>query len=717
MIGQSREPFDAEPGGYNPSHVRALKNVLEEIRRLLVGEAGANEVNLTDLVFHLAETEESPWTVLREGMFALGHDLRLSRHSVQEIVSASSSRTPVVGRHGDGSWVIVLGESEPGQIEVILEAKSLERDYVYEFKTLTLTELCEVLQVQSAKQPLDWGFVIPGFAMAEIKSHKGPAKKSPYSRLISMLKPEAEDLRTIVVFSLYVGVLGLATPIAVELLVNSVAFGGLIQPVVVLAIILFLSLGLGALLKAYQAYVIELLQRRLFVRLVADLSVRLPRVGVNAFGAHYPPEMVNRFFDILTVQKVASKLLLSGIAIVLSASVGLVILAFYHPYLLAFDIVLVSSLLFVILIMGRNGVKTAIDESYKKYDVADWMQELARQPQLFKTGTGLELARERADRLAEAYLDARGRHYSIVFRQLIGSLFLQVIASSLLLGIGGWLVNAQQLTLGQLVASWLIVSVVLSSITKLGELVESWYDLLASMDKIGSLVDLPMESQSGTLIPSIARPASLAVRKIDLAYGSHRVLRDISFEAQAGSLIGVRGRSGAGKSTLLAGLCGILPPVKGFVEWAGEDLRDINVHSLRQDAALVSNGFLLKGSIADNLRCDRPNITLHEMREALEQVQLLGELRALSDGLQTLVTTAGRPLSSGQIQRLLIARAILGQPRLLLLDSVLDSLDAVARTAVLKSLRAHSQHRIIVLVTQNDDLMKLCDQVIDLNLI
>ncbi len=317
---------------------------------------------------------------------------------------------------------------------------------------------------------------------------------SPLARLVGLIRPEKRDLWVVLVFSMFVGVLALASPVAVEALVNTVAFGRYLQPIVVLAILLFTFLAFAAAMRALITYIVEVLQRRLFVRVVEDLAYRLPRVRYPEFDHAHGPELVNRFFDVVTVQKTASALLLDGVSIVLQTLIGMAVLAFYHPFLLGFDVVLLLLIGIAVFVLGRGAVSTAITESKAKYAVAAWLEELVRHTTAFKLHAGNQFALERADQLTVKWLDARRGHFRVVIRQIIFALSLQAMAATALLGLGGWLVIMGELTLGQLVAAELIVMVIVGSFAKLGKHMESFYDLLASVDKLGHLFDLATEN-------------------------------------------------------------------------------------------------------------------------------------------------------------------------------------------------------------------------------
>jgi len=293
-----------------------------------------------------------------------------------------------------------------------------------------------------------------------------------------------------------------------------VALGGAIPPLIVVALLLFAGLGFAGVLTGLQTWTVEMLQRRLFVRQVADLAARLPRVRHATFDDRYGPDVVNRFFDIMTMQKVGSLLLLDGLAILLSVLVGLAILAFYHPVLLAFDVILLAVIGLVVLAPMRRGTRTAVQESKSKYAVVAWFEEVARNPSLFKSGGADRWVHAQADDLARAYLDKRAAHYRVVFGQVVGALALQVLASAALLGIGGFLVIDGALTLGQLVAAELIVTMVVSSVAKMGKHLESYYDLLAAADKVGELLDLPVEEDGGERPPRRSGGASLELRRL-----------------------------------------------------------------------------------------------------------------------------------------------------------------------------------------------------------
>jgi ABC-type bacteriocin/lantibiotic exporter with double-glycine peptidase domain len=541
----------------------------------------------------------------------------------------------------------------------------------------------------------------------------GHSPPRPFARLRQLLRPERRDVAAVVVFAVAVAVLSLATPIAVESLVNTVAFGVLMWPVVVIAGVLMTCLGLAAAIRAMQVYVIECLQRRLFVRVVADYADRLPRLKLEAFDYRYGPELGNRFFDVLNVQKSLAVLLLDGVALVVTVVVGMVVLAFYHPFLLGFDVVLLLMIAFVVFVLGWGGVRTCLHESHAKYDVAAWLEELLRCLRAFKFAGGRQLALEKADQLANEYVTARRAHFRVVWRQTVFSLGLQVVASTALLGLGGYLVINRQLTLGQLVAAELIVALVVASVAKLGKYMETYYDLMAGAEKLGLLTDLPLEREGGE---ALAGGGGMAVRVRGVDHVSHRTLpTPADWHVAAGERVAVVGPPGSGKTTLFEVLCGLREAGHGVVEVDGIDLRGLSLEKLREQVALVEGADIFIGTAGENVCVGRPHLSPGEVREALQVVGLHRVVHDLPDGLDTPLTPDGGRLSASQALRLTLARALVGRPRLLILDGVLDRLDPRECPDLLPRLFDRSAPWTLIVSTTNAAVVGLCDRIVGMN--
>ncbi len=655
---------------------------------------------------YLGAPEAGWWRWIVETGLSLGRNCRVIEGELQQLVELARNGVVVILRSNDGRFWHALtvngrrlnlatpGGKTPARIASVRRIEKQLRQEGFEG-----TLRCVVVEssLTSSDSPL-----------SEV------GEKKPLQRLLSLLRAESRDVWVVVIFALVSGLLTMTTPLAVEALVNTVAFGRFLQPVIVLSLMLLAFLLFQAAIKAVQTFVVEIIQRRLFARVAADLSFRLPRTRVEALDEKYAPELVNRFFDIVLVQKISAQLLLDGISLVLSIAVGMTVLAFYHPWLLAFDVVLVLSILFMMSVLGHGAVKTSIKESKTKYAMAAWLEDLARCRTTFRYDGAAEFALERSDQLIYDYLSARKKHFKVLMRQIIFMLLLQALASTALLAIGGWLVISGQLSLGQLVAAELIVAVVVGSLAKLGKHIESFYDLMASVDKLGSLFDLPIDRTDGLLTMG----SGIGIVAKDVCYSlpdGREILNNVSLTIKSGQKVAITGPSGSGKSLLLDMLFGLREPTSGVVTVNGIDPRDIRPDVLRRHVALARDIEVFEGTIAENVHLERPDISIGDVRSALEIVGLLPAIQQHPQGLDTPLTSSGGPLTTSQLRRLMVARAIAGAPEIVLLDEILDSMSDTSSAQILQRIITEELPWTIVLVTNREKLKTMMDDVIQVS--
>ncbi len=544
----------------------------------------------------------------------------------------------------------------------------------------------------------------------QIRSHTEPVPTSvsPLGRLWLLLVEDRKDILVLLVYTLLNGLLMLAVPLAAQALVNTIAAGVFLQPLVVLSLLLFVGLLFAGVLRLMQMSMVEIIQQRVFAKIALRLAYRLPRIRMDALRNEYVPELTNRFFDILTVQKTWSKLLMDGPGSVLQILVGLVLMAFYSPLLLAFDILLILGMLLVIWGLGFGGLKSSIQESYQKYDVAGWLEEVGRCHVSFKVAGLPRHTVHKADGIVCRYIDSRKRHFRVLFRHAVGTYLLYALASVGILAIGGWLVINRQLTLGQLVAAEIVVFSVLSALEKLMRQIEPFYDLLTGMDKLGRLTELPVESEeAGIDLPACPGGASVVFRGVRFSYpNAPEVLSGLDLTIEPGSRVALVGASGAGKSTVASLLCGLHEPTRGLIEINGVDIRDLNLAALRRGVAWAGiTHEVFEGTVEENITLGRPWITPQDVRQALEATLLSEDLARLPQGKQTALASEGRNLSLGQRQRLMIARAIVDKPQLLIMDETFSAIDMAARRHILDYVTDPGHPWTVLFITQLPDVI------------
>ena len=663
---------------------------------------------------------------------AAGTELRLTpaRLTLRDAIWAARPELPLVAWSPvRGNWVI-LRHAGWFQVQIWTEDTGMNG------RRITTGELADWLgaagsaawvevAVVQAKFPADSLSSDP----TRVKSGRGPrlaahsgheAHQAPVSlaqRFLALIYDERRNVYPFLIFSVLGGILYLAAPLAVDAVVSNLAFGRADQiygqALVALAIALFACLALGALFQACQYYLGEIIQRRIFVRLAMDQAHRLPRVDTAAMEGINPPELLNRFLDVVTLQKSTAFLLLDGLNVLLSTLIGMGFLAFLHPYFMGLTLVLMALLVATVFGLGRRSVTTAVAESERKYAVVNWFEEIARHPLLFKSGAGAALAQQRADQLTRDYLWARQAHFRIWLRQLTGLLALQVLGTAALLALGGWLVLRQELTLGQLVASELVMAGIVASLGKFGKQLEAWYDALAAVNKVGHLVDLPMESATGDEASAPVRAARLEGRELSAGFkNGRRLFAGLSFVVAPGERVAVVGAQGSGATSLLNLVYRLREPAEGQLSLDGLDLKDWSLDALREQVVVLRAGEIVEGTILENVRLGRFEVGLPEVRAALARVGLLSVVQELPEGLQTRLLSEGHPLSSPQRLRLLAARLWVLRPRLILLDELLDGLDPETLDQVAIMLLGPEAPWTALVATRDPDVIRKCDRQI-----
>ena len=626
------------------------------------------------------------------------------------VYSASDSEPVLVRTNGNSDQrpksILILGLRGRSRVLVNIDGQD---------RIENISWLRQQLTIDSEKK-YHWLFIQPMLA-AESASrfhYRGGTAEQPIPplrRFFGLLKPEAQDLRTILIFSIVIGLLSLTTPLAVEAIVNTIAFGRYMQPLIMLSLIVLVFLGFRAGLNVLMTVVTEVIQRKLFVRTVEDLAYRLTRVPLSTWQKYHGPELVNRFFDIVSVQKITSKLLLETLMLALQTVIGLSVLAFYHPFLLGYDIGLLAMMTIVLYMIGRGAIRTAQDESQLKYETAAWLQEIVRHPSTFKYNGGLGYAIRKADLLTAEYINHRQKHFRILIRQISFAMIMQVLAATILLALGGYLVIDGQMTLGQLVAAELIVTVILGSFAKLGKDLESFYDLMASVDKLGKLFDLPVERVDKLQLARIpgAYELSLVDLKLDLKSESA-----VSIDFRSGDAYAIYGRSELHRSKLIDAMAGNMKPESGHVLLNDFRVDAISAESLQEKISLIREIELFEAPVDENLRMGRENVGSTALNDVVGRLGLRKTVAALPDGFSTTIKICGYPLSQGQAIRLVLARALIAKPGILFIDGLLDRLSDDDTEDVLSRLKSFHNDTTIIISTGRKAIAKWASRAVDI---
>lgn len=521
--------------------------------------------------------------------------------------------------------------------------------------------------------------------------------------VLELLKPESKDFWIVLVYAAAVGLLSLTVAVATQSLVNSIGWGSLLQPIIVLTVIVLFVLMLDATIRLLQVYAIETIYRRFLVRQAGAMMMHLPDVRNDQSSD--PSRLANRFFEIMNVQKSLGMVLLDGTALLLQTLIGMILLAFYHPLFLAFDVFLIATIAIILRSLFTSTSNAAIHESHSKYELAGWIEDLSRCPQHFRSESSRKFVFEKSDKLISKHIEMRKHYFYGLFRHNIGFNFVYAIASSLLLGLGGFLVVKEQLALGQLVAAELVLTLVLSGLAKIAPKLEGIFDLVATATKFKAFFEQPKVPDPKLHLKDAIENGEIVLTDVCLETASGRqALQNINLRIPFGEKLLISGFKESGKSSLVQCLIGESQPRSGSISIAGHIYHDLSIEKLREVVTWVRIPHLIHGSVLEQFQTSNPEVTPGEIRQALADVGAEALIQKLSEGLQTQLTAGGLPLSRAQVIQLAIARAITSRPLVLILDEILDSLDPEARSTVLSSLTSKQRQWTLICTSQSADL-------------
>lgn len=670
-------------------------------------------------------TPDSLFDVLAEFGRAQGLVVVSSTATPQELVSRSSLED-----------LILLPEYDIGLVEHVhthrhtVEVYNLRTKHTMEVDVEDLARgndrsgapLITVLHLQGkAPRYLDDGTHAPPLQDETSEESYDPHDRidnirETFESLLRLLSDERRDLVTIAMYAVMVAIFSLVIPLASQGIIDAVSLGTFTNQLVILCGAISAGLLLYGVFTVLQYYTVDILQRRLFAATGLEIAYRLPMMKRSALQGEYGPALVNRFFDVITMQKSLAKILLDGLSYSLVALASLMLLFVYSPFFLIIGLLAVLFTPVLIWGLGRNGLETSIRESSTKYAMAHWLEDLSRCHQSFKLNSTASYVHARTDRIASRYVRMRGEHFRVFSRQIAGAMIFRALIVGLALGIGGFLVTRGDITLGQFVAAELVIVSLTSAGFNLVKLFEHGYDLLTAISKILHVTDKPLESVGGEPLPSNTGPAEIRVRNVTVGYGSgDPALDGISFDIEPGTHTCILGESGAGKTTLSRTFVRLHTPSSGIITMDGHDISRLDLQSYRQQVRLsLSADELFKGTLEENITMGR-DYDYPTLERALYMSHLEDDVLSLAQGLRTPVTSAGLEFPQGLVRRIMVARAIIGEPRVLILDEAFNGIEEPMRRKLIERIYEHDAWTLITVVDDDPLTVERADRVVVLD--
>lgn len=542
---------------------------------------------------------------------------------------------------------------------------------------------------------------------------------TPWYRLTRLLKVDKREIGHIYLYALVGGAISLSVPLGIQAIINLISGGQVATSWGVLIAFVTIGVGFTGVLQVMQLALAENIQQRLFARSAFEFAYRIPRIKAEAVGGKYLPELVNRFFDTMSIQKGLSKLLLEVPLALLQIALCLILLALYHPFFIAFGAFLLLLLYGIFRFTGKRGLETSITESGYKYAVAHWLEELARSMGTFKLIGETSLPLDRTDQLVNGYVTARKAHFRVLLGQYGAMVVFKVVVTLSLLALGGVLVMNEQMNLGQFVAAEIVILLLMGAVEKIILRIETVYDVLTALDKVGSVTDLPLEREEG--LRTIDRNASkgLDVRLTGVAFRSHfhgrPVLEGIDLHLEPGEKVCLSGPNGAGKTTLLRILGGAITAHEGTVQLDGHPMNSLDLGMVRSVIGdSLTDEDVFAGTVLENIAVGRAWVTEKDVTDACRVTGLFEQLSQYPEGLLTRLDPQGSRLPKSLVKRIIQARCIAGSPRLILLEDSLQNWDVKDREELLGWISAPERPWTLLAVSNDPWLQQRCTRSVHL---
>lgn len=537
-------------------------------------------------------------------------------------------------------------------------------------------------------------------------------------RFFKLLELDRKEIGYIYLYAIFAGLITLSLPLGIQAMINLMVGGEISSSLYLLIGIITAGIAFNGLLTVMQLTVTETLQRRIFTRSSFEFAWRIPKLKLEALTDIYPPELINRFFDTMTLQKGIPKILIDFSTAVLQIFYGLILLSLYHPFFIFFGLSLLLILLAIFAFTGRRGLKTSLKESKYKYQVAHWLEELGRAMNIFKLSGVSNLHIRRTDELVSSYLDARKSHFRILLMQYGSVILFKTAITAALLLIGSSLVIDNQISIGQFVAAEIIVILILSSAEKLILSMDNIYDVLTGLEKIGYVTDLPLEQSEGVILEQTSdykKGIEVELDEISFQYkDSNRLtLNNISLNIKPGEKICIAGYNGGGKATLMKLIGGLYTSYQGMITFNSVPLRDINLDSLRKEiGTLSSQDEIFNATIIENISLGNPDIPFQTIIRIAKEIGLHKYINHLPNGYKTVLIANGLNIPRSVRTKIILARTIVYQPQILLLDNFIPSLEQKERGLIMDYLTAEQKHWSLIAVSNNPQFAEKCDRVI-----
>ena len=537
-----------------------------------------------------------------------------------------------------------------------------------------------------------------------------------FQKLWQLIIQTKREIGALYFYAVFSGLLQLVVPVGIQAIVGFTLGAQMVTSVYLLIVLVVLSVWLVGILQIKQMRVVESIQQQTFVRNAFEFSETIPNIALDKSEKYYLPEKANRFFDTVILQKGFSKILLDIPQAFIQLFLGLILLSFYHQVFIVFSFLLCFVLWLIFYLSGKQGIASSIAESNYKYQVADWLEDLARVIRSFKFSHGSHLNLRKTDTQVTSYLKARNTHFRILLLQFRTLLALKIIITSTMLIAGTILLVQQKLNVGEFIAAEIVILSIIAAVEKLISNLENVYDVITALEKLSAVTNLPREQSGSNLLSNSIDKIDLQLDQIHFAYQANKpVLQNISIQIPWGNKVAVTGMEASGKSTLLMLLSGMIQHYQGNYLLNDIPFHDFQLQSFREIASLYSHKQdVFKGSVLENITLSRSTVDSQQIYALAKDLGIAEFLYKLPKGLDTEIDSEGLQFPSSTLRKIMLLRALIHKPKLVFMEEPWYGFTPEEKNQMLHYLLSKTTSTVII-VTADPIFCKECDQVIALH--
>jgi ATP-binding cassette subfamily B protein len=550
---------------------------------------------------------------------------------------------------------------------------------------------------------------------------RAPEAKQVLWRFVTLLKPHWLILAEITLASLLLQVFGLISPIFTQLLLDRVVVQRSVGTLTAIGAGLLIVSVFQVVLSSLRQYLMFHTANRIDFALVVGFISHVLQLKLGFFETRYVGDITSRIAE---NQKIRSFITGGALTTILDLCTVFVYvgLMFWYSWQMALTALVMVPVMTLMALIAMPFLRRISREAFSA--------SAKEESYLIETLTGIgtiksmgieQRVRWRWEKLFSNVIKINFSAAILQERLSFATGLVQTVISQALLLAGIWLVINDQLTIGQLTAFNMVMGNATSPFMRFIGLWDSFQEILISVERLNDVIDSPVEEDLQETPKLLLPPVQGHIRFENVCFrynleNETNTLENVSFEVNPGQTVALVGRSGSGKTTLSKLLLGLYLPTEGKLWIDGYDLSTVALRSLRQQVGVVDqNTFLFGGTIKENLTIGHPNATITELKEAARLAGADQFIAALPMQYDTQIGEGGGMLSGGQRQRLAIARALLGRPRLLILDEATSSLDAETEQIIQTNLSGILKHQTTFIIAHRLSTIRHADLILVLD--